>query len=201
MHNGRAAEARLAAGNPGRRRSARDLHGSERSWGCSCPLKRLTPALIIEPCARSAQSRRVLRPRTRAAGHLIDSAFGRARRRRPQRHGQDDAMQCDHRSRSGAWQRKTCGKRNSRAFAERDHRAWHRLRAAGPARVAFAICRRAFAPRRKERTPGSRGRSSASTRCSLDWRIAGVTAAPSSRAVSSRCWRSAARCCSTRACW
>ena len=38
-------------------------------------------------------------------------------------------------------------------------------------------------------------------RCSRAWPSARATAARSCPAVSSRCWRSAARCCSSRSCW
>ena len=74
---------------------------------------------------------------------------------------------------------------------QRDHAARHRLRAAGPARVALAVGRRDAAPGGRPRG----ARSTASTPCSRAWPSAAATAARSSRAASSRCWRSAARCC------
>ena len=49
---------------------------------------------------------------------------------------------------------KLCRPRNSRPFAERDHRARRRLRAAGSTRVAIVIGRRALEACGKKRTPG-----------------------------------------------
>ena len=118
--------------------------------------------------------------------------------RRPQRHGQDDALQRDHRAGAGA--AAACGSAASRSSACRPTRsraARHRLRAAGPARLALA-------QRRRDAAPGGAAtgaRSSASTRCSRAWPSARPMAARSSPAASSRCSRSAARCCSSRGCW
>ena len=50
-----------------------------------------------QPDPRDRQSRRLLRPRARAAGRLAEVREGRPGRRRPQRHGQDHAVQLDHR--------------------------------------------------------------------------------------------------------
>ena len=79
----------------------------------------------------------------------------------------------------------------------RDHPARHRLRAAGAARLAVA----AASTRPCAWSRGSGATSTASTRCSRAWPSARATAARSSPAASSRCWRSAAPCCSSRSCW
>ena len=49
------------------------------------------------PILADRQSRRLLRPRPRAAGRVAVARPRRARRGRPQRHGQDDALQRHHR--------------------------------------------------------------------------------------------------------
>ena len=78
----------------------------------------------------------------------------------------------------------------------------HRLRAAGAARVAFAHGRRASAPGGAGARVAGPGPSSGCTDRSRGWPIgAKATAAHSSPAASSRCWRSRAPCCSTPSCW
>ena len=76
----------------------------------------------------------------------------------------------------------------------------HRLRAAGAARLALAHGRRASAPGRQRRQGALDGRAHLPD-LPAPGRAHGATAAPSSPAASSRCWPSAARCCSIRACW
>ena len=120
----------------------------------------------------------------------------RARHRRPQRHGQDDAVQRDHRLVPARGSVRWPARRSSACAPQRDHAARHRLRAAGPARVAFADGRR-------DAAPGARGRRRDVERVyhvPAPGRAQAATAAPSSPAASSRCWPSAARCCSSRSC-
>ena len=74
-----------------------------------------------------------------------------------------------------------------------DRERRHRLRAAGPAAVPVAHRRRAPADRRSE-VERRRGRRSASTSSSPASPSARTSAAPRSRAASSRCSPSAARC-------
>ena len=167
MHNGRVLQARHARRDRERRAGAGDLHGGQA---------------LMAWFGAAAQGRRA-RPRARCWPSTgLDVYYGRAHAlqgvsftlergvlgdRRPQRHGQDDALQCDHR----AWCRRRgsvrlAGEEILGLRAERDHAARHRLRAAGPARLALARGGRdtcAWSARQAART------SSASTRCSRAW--------------------------------
>ena len=98
------------------------------------------------PDPRGQGPRRLLRPLACAAGRRPDARFRRAVRGRPQRHGQDHALQ-DHHG-AGARDRRLGphGRRGSAVAATgADRQARRRLRAARPAAVALAHRRRAFA--------------------------------------------------------
>ena len=141
----------------------------------------------------SSTARRLLRPCPRAAGRAparssaacsaSSGATAWARRRSA--------------TRSPAWCRasgsvRLAGERDPRPAAQRDHRARHRLCAAGTARLAVALGRRDTAPGRR----GAKARGRARLRdVPAPGRAPRATAAPSCPAASSRCWRSAAPCC------
>ena len=149
MHNGRVLKHGTPRRDRERRRGAGDLHGRGTAL-----MAGLTPRSQEDsgPILRDRAARRLLRPRARAAGGLAHPGSRRARRRRPQRHGQDDAVQRHHR----AW---CAASRQHPAHAARSCSACRpiaitelrrRLRAAGPPRLAVAHRRRAPAARRAE---------------------------------------------------
>ena len=197
-----------------RRARDRDAQRPRAQGGHARPRSRTTPRsrrstwgapadVVATPRADSARARadprrrgarRLLRPRARRAGRVAHARARRDRGGRPQRHGQDDAVQRDHGTGAGVRQRAARRRGDPRAAAQRDHRARRRLRAAGAPRLAVALRRRAPAAR-LARQPRPLDASSASTGRSRGWPSGSATAAPSCRAASSRCWRSRARCC------
>ena len=138
---------------------------------------------------------------------LHDVSFEVARRidldHRPERHGQDHALQRDHgrapRTRHGLDPPR--GPRARRPAVVQDREARDRLRAAGAPPLPVALRRRAPADDPPARRLERAGRSSAPTSCSRASASAGGTAAGSFRAASSRCSRSRARSSPTRASW
>ena len=104
MHNGRV----LKHGTPGEIENDAEvqahLHGRRQAlmaWRC----RERDRARAARAGRRSPSARRLLRPRPCAAGRVAVARSRRAGRRRPQRHGQDDALQCHHRAGAGARQR------------------------------------------------------------------------------------------------
>ena len=84
------------------------------------------------------RARRLLRPRPCAAGRELRARARRAGHRRPQRHGQDDALQRDHRPGAGARQRPPRGRGDPRPGAATRSRS-----------AASPTCRRAGASGRR----------------------------------------------------
>ena len=191
MHNGRVLKTGTPERDRERRPGAGDLHGRQAlmAWFGDARRRRASrsgPILVVEGLDVYYGRAHALQ------GVSLTHRQRRARHRRPQRHGQDHAVQRHHRPGAGAAAAcKLAGEEILGLRAERDHQARHRLRAAGPARVAVADGRRDL----RLVAPQASATSSASTRCSRAWPSARATAARSSRAASSRCWRSAARCC------
>ena len=136
-------------------------------------------------------------------GVSLTLAARRALGRRPQRHGQDDALQHDRRADARA-----LGRDPVRRAAT--YPVWSRMRSCAP---ASASCRRAAGFGRA--CPSTRrcasasapapaaipGPSSASIRPSRASPSGAATAAASFRAASSRCWRSRGRCSAIRGFW
>ena len=85
------------------------------------------------------------------AGRLPHPGSRHPGRRRPQRHGQDDAVQRHHRAGGGVRQHQARRHGARRPAAARDHGTRHRLCAAGPPRLAVAHGRRASAAGRAQR--------------------------------------------------
>ena len=144
---------------------------------------------------------RLLRDGARPAGRELHDGRRAGRADRPQRHGQDDALQGDRRPARGdgplVGSVRLDGRRAARPAVVQDRQGRRRLRAAGPAAVHVADRRRAPArssARRARRT----GRPIASTSCSRASPSARTSPARRCRAASRRCSRSAARCSPTR---
>ena len=113
----------------------------------------MNTARTFRPAAGRRRPPRLLRRRPCAAGRQHPPRPRRARHRRPQRHGQDDALQRDHGPGAGlARQREARGRGGTRPLAQPDRAARRRLRAAGPPHLAVALGRRASAPRRPAAT-------------------------------------------------
>ena len=158
------------------------------------------PSLPPRPrrCSRSRGSTRSTEGARARRPELHDGAR-LARDRRPQRDGQDHALQRDHghRAAAGRGLDPLRGQGARRRPVAQDRPARHRLRPAGASPLPVAHRRRAPADRLAER--GRRadgrasGRASASTSSSRGSPSASATAAHSSRAASSRCSRSGAR--------
>ncbi len=149
-------------------------------------------------CSQVERPRRPLRARPRAAAGVAHARPRRARGGRPQRHGQDHAVQRDHRPRA----------RRRAAFGSPARRSAACRRTRSPS-AASATCRRAGACGRRCRSTSTFASRRASARGAVDprarlpdvpapGRAPGATAARSSPAASSRCSRSRARCCSIR---
>ena len=145
------------------------------------------PARLLRRVARHPGRRPHARP-----PHPVD--------RRPQRHGQDHALQHHRRAEAGASSGSIAfaGREIAAARPARDRAARRRLRAAGTAGVAEPYGRRAPAARRRATAATRPGRSSASTRRFRSSPSGAQTAARSSPAASSRCWRSRGRCSAIR---
>ena len=162
--------------------------------------RRRPPRLEADPA--SSGSAGLLRRVARAAGRVADARARRAVRRRPQRHGQDDALQHDRRPDRGALRRDPLRRprdlgaepheivRAGVGYVPQGRRLWPSLSVDETLRL-----RRAPAP------AAMPGRSNASIRRFRAWRSGATMAAASSRAASSRCWRSRARCSAIRGCW
>ena len=126
-------------------------------------------------CSRS-RAECVLRERAGARGRQLQHGSRVGRGRRSERHGQDDAVQRDHRAsrrRAPTGSILFEGERARRRPVVQDRAAWDRLRPAGPAPVPVAHGRRAPHDRvpRWPSTNGTRaGRASASTSCFRAWR-------------------------------
>ena len=139
LHNGRL----LKEGTPDEIESdaevAGDLHG-EASLMFGWTRRASDDACRTAGCsgARDRAARRPLRTRARAAGGFADARLGRDRGGRAQRHGQDHAVQRDHRARSRQRQHPPATARRSAAC--------RRMRSPS---AASATCRRvgAFGPR------------------------------------------------------
>ena len=93
------------------------------------------------------EARRVLRSRARAPAGVAQPGPRRDRGGGQERHGQDHAVQRDHRARAGLGQRAAGRGGDPWAAAQRHHRSRGGLRPAGPAPLAFAHGGRAPAPR------------------------------------------------------
>ena len=128
-------------------------------------------------------------------GVSLSDRSRRVRHRRPQRHGQDHAVQRHHRPGAGhrqrqaarakrcsAWRRTRSPKRGI-AYVPQGRRVWPSLTVDETLRLVAHAASATW---------------SASTRCSRAWPSARATAARSCPAASSRCWPSAARCCCSR---
>ena len=146
-------------------------------------------------------AQRLLRPQPCAARRRSDARARRAVARRPQRHGQDDAVQGDRRdcvpAASGSIRfmgEELIGRtpaeiaRLGLGYVPQGRRLWPSLTVDEHLRLPPAGGRRD-------------GRSRASTTHFRGWPSGATTAATSSPAASSRCWRSRARCCSIRSFW
>ena len=88
-----------------RRAGAGDLHGEQALMAWFGTDRDTHGAAPRRAGAGRRGARRLLRPRPCAAGREPHAGARRARHRRPQRHGQDDAVQRDHRAGAGARQR------------------------------------------------------------------------------------------------
>ena len=153
---------------------------------------------------RRAQDRRpagLLRRKPRHSGRVVDARPRRAGRRRPQRHGQEHAVQHHRRPESARAPAAS-------AFTAAKQRGSSRTSFTGS---ASAMCRRGGAFGRASRStsicgssppaaPERSGRSSASTRPFRGFTSGAPAAARSFPAASSRCSRSRARCSAIRSC-
>ena len=154
------------------------------------------------PMLEDRRSARLLRREPRHTGRVADAGTRRAVGGRPQRHGQDHAVQ--HHHRPEARPLRLDPRRRPRgldARAARDPPSRRRLCAARAAGVAEPHRRRASAA--GGRQPARRrldGRARLPD-LSAAGRAARTMAARSCPAASSRCWRSRARCSPTRSCW
>ena len=132
---------------------------------------------------------------------LRDGHRGR-RRDRPQRHGQDDALQRDHGHRAAAARGldPLRGHGAARQAVVQDRAGRDRLRPAGPAALPVALGRRAPADDPRGARAAGAGRPRPSTSSSRASPSGSGSARRSSPAASSRCSRSAARSSRTRSC-
>ena len=166
MHNGRVLKARHAERDRERRRRCRRSTWEASTDGLGSRFRQAARAAQRlrrargpggSARARSERPGRLLRPRPCAAGSELRHRTRHHRHRRPQRHGQDDAVQCHHGPRARHRQREAARRGDPRPRAQRDHAARHRLRAAGPARVAVAERRGDAASRRAPQARGGAG--------------------------------------------
>ena len=126
MHNGRVFKEGTPAGDRGRSRGPGDLSRRRRPW-LSAPAAR--------PIAQDRRPSRLLRREPRPSGRVADAGTRRAVGGRPQRHGQDHALQHHRRPEARALRLDPRRRpRDARAGAARD-----------PPGSASAMCRRAAA--------------------------------------------------------